>query len=180
MFWLLDLFFVSVPLFWLWREKGYRAPVTKKKLLKLFNALGFKKEQPKKTIKKAIFLFSLLLFLVSAISVFFSLIGLNDTSTVSEKILELLKMPWLVFYLLTIRITSEEVFFRGFLVPKIGVIGSAILFGLAHIGYGSIVEVIASTVVGCCLSYYYKHSKTLPPIILAHGAYNFAVISFLM
>ena len=52
---------------------------------------------------------------------------------------------------------SEELFFRGFLLGMIGVVPSAIIFGLMHyIGYASKLEVAYALSVGLLLGYIFK------------------------
>ncbi len=84
--------------------------------------------------------------------------------------------PFLLIYLLVVRVFLEEWFFRGFLVSKMGVLFSAALFGIAHYGYGSIVEVTGAFILGIVLAYYFKRLKNLYPLYAAHFLYNSIVI----
>jgi len=69
-------------------------------------------------------------------------------------------------------VTAEELFFRGFLVKQIGVIGSSIAFAAVHVFYFSIGEVIGAFLLGLLLAYYFKKNNTLYPNIAAHIGYN--------
>jgi len=85
--------------------------------------------------------------------------------------------PLLIWYFLTIRVFAEEVFFRGFLVKKIGVIPSSIIFGAAHFAYGSMVEVFGAFILGLILAKAFEENKSLFPNIFAHFFYNFIFIT---
>ena len=53
---------------------------------------------------------------------------------------------------------GEEMFFRGLLVPVIGVIPSAVLFGAMHyVGYESLLEVGYALSMGLAIGYLYKY-----------------------
>jgi membrane protease YdiL (CAAX protease family) len=79
-----------------------------------------------------------------------------------------------IFYLFVIRVFLEEWFFRGFLVNRIGVYLSSLLFAIGHISYGSIVEVIGAFILGVVLGKYYLKTKNLWVNYLAHFLYNFS------
>lgn len=68
---------------------------------------------------------------------------------------------------------TEEVFFRGFLQPRIGLVASSLLFGLAHIGYGTILQVVAPVLLGLFFGLLYRLSRTLWAPIAAHFTFNF-------
>src|SRR3989344_5061878 len=77
-------------------------------------------------------------------------------------------------------IFSEEFLFRAFLVPRIGVVLSAALFGIAHLSYGSVAEAVGAFALGIILGIAYKQNKSIVPNFIAHMLYNFvAVISLL-
>lgn len=178
--WFLDIFFICFPIAWLWREKGFKPPLSKKKAFTLLKELGFKRQTLTEILKKTLLLFGLLLFIAVVIGFVLNFIGLNDTILVREKVLELKAIPWIIAYILVIRISSEEVFFRGFLVPKMGVLGSSVVFALAHSFYGSIGEIIGAFALGLLLSVYFKHSKTILPNIFAHCMYDLVVFSLIV
>lgn len=72
---------------------------------------------------------------------------------------------------------NEEIFFRGFLVPRAGIILSAIAFAIVHISYLSISEFAAALFFGLLAGYVYKKTKSLYPGILAHMIVNFITIT---
>lgn len=75
---------------------------------------------------------------------------------------------------------NEEIFFRGFLVPRFGIIISAVVFAVAHLSYFSISEFAAALFFGLVVGYIYKRTKSLYPSIIAHIAVNFMTITSLL
>ena len=71
---------------------------------------------------------------------------------------------------------NEEIFFRGFLVPRIGIILSAIIFAVLHLSYLSVSEFAAAFFFGLIAGYVYKKTKSLYPSIVAHMLVNFVTI----
>jgi uncharacterized protein len=85
--------------------------------------------------------------------------------------------PWyfLIFTFLVAPI-NEEIFFRGFLVPRIGIIISAIIFAVLHLSYLSISEFVAAFFFGLLAGYVFKKTKSLYASIIAHMIVNFVTI----
>ncbi len=81
---------------------------------------------------------------------------------------------WFVLFVTIIGPIDEEIFFRGFAVPRIGIIPSALVFGLLHASYGSTfgVEIIAAFIFGVITGYVFKRTKSLYPGIVAHILVN--------
>ena len=68
---------------------------------------------------------------------------------------------------------DEEVLFRGFLVPRIGIVLSALLFALLHLlSYLSISEFIAAFAFGLLAGYAFRRTGSLYPSIAAHMLIN--------
>jgi membrane protease YdiL (CAAX protease family) len=101
---------------------------------------------------------------------------LNDTESVGEAIRQGLENPLAFSYLLVARAISEEIFFRGFLSKKVGIIFSSSLFGLAHFLYGSVVEVAGAMVLGLLLARSFSKTKNLYVNMIAHFLYNLLAI----
>ena len=166
---LLDLGFLLVPLLII-------KFVEKKELsLKQF---GFKTDG---ALKDLILTFKIIFTLIAAsflIAIILTIFGLNDLEVVSDVIGAVLQLPIIIIiYFFVIRVFLEEFFFRAFLVPRLGVILSSVIFGLAHIGYGSVAEAVGAGALGLVLAFFYsKHGKILPNF-LAHMIYNVFVIS---
>ncbi len=66
----------------------------------------------------------------------------------------------------------EESLFRGFLVPRFGIILSALLFMILHSGYGSISELVGALAFGLIAGYIFKKTQSLYPSILGHALVN--------
>jgi membrane protease YdiL (CAAX protease family) len=105
------------------------------------------------------------------------LLGFNDQQKVSDKITSLPAIV-LVFAIAGAPLT-EELFFRGFLVPRAGIFVSAALFGLLHFAYGSVVEVLGAFLIGLVLGASFRFSRSVTPCILAHMVYNAISITFI-
>jgi len=89
---------------------------------------------------------------------------------------------WFFVFAALIAPINEEILFRGLLVPRIGIIASAVIFAIPHYVYGSTygIEVIAAFVFGLLAGYVYKKTKSLYPSVVAHMLVNiFAVVSLL-
>lgn len=98
------------------------------------------------------------------------LLNFNDQAKVSEKI-NALPLAVLLFAVIGAPLT-EELFFRAFLVPRAGVVLSAIIFGLMHFAYGSVVEVLGAVAIGLVLGASFRFTKSATPCMLAHMIYN--------
>ncbi len=68
----------------------------------------------------------------------------------------------------------EEVMFRGLMVPRLGIVISALIFAALHASYNSTfgIEVIAALIFGLIAGYVFKRTKSLYPSILAHVLVN--------
>jgi len=112
------------------------------------------------------------------IAIILTILGLNDLQVVSEVIGAVLRLPIIVIvYFFIVRVFLEEFFFRAFLVPRVGVVISSVMFGLAHLGYGSIAEAIGAGVLGLVLAFFYSKHKKILPNFIAHMIYNLFAIS---
>lgn len=83
-------------------------------------------------------------------------------------------MP-LYFYIFTFAVApiNEEILFRGFMVPRIGIIASALIFGALHyMSYYSVVEVVAALMFGLASGYAFKKTNSLYPSIIGHVLIN--------
>ncbi|MEM3227463.1 MAG: type II CAAX endopeptidase family protein [Candidatus Micrarchaeaceae archaeon] len=84
------------------------------------------------------------------------------------------------FYLLVFSVViapiDEEILFRGFLVPRVGIILSALIFSLFHISYLSVSEFVAAFIFGLLAGYVFKKTKSLYATIIGHGLVNLLTI----
>lgn len=96
----------------------------------------------------------------------------EDPSQVLPQIQSALDWRLLVLLPLVSGLT-EEVFFRGFLQPRLGLLPASLLFGLVHIGYGTILQVVAPVILGLLFGALYQRTRTLWAPIAAHSSFNF-------
>ncbi len=68
--------------------------------------------------------------------------------------------------------TTEEVFFRGFLQPRLGVVPTNILFGFAHLSYGIPMQVVVPMALGFAFSVLTQRRRSIVPAIVAHFVFN--------
>lgn len=169
---ILDLFLIIIPL-------SFIHFIEKKKITK--EELGFREEKIKKEIILTGKIFFSLLIISLFLSISFSFFEMNDLAKVESVVRELvIQSPLFLAYFFIFRVFAEEIFFRAFLVPRVGVVGSSVVFGLAHFGYGSLLEVIGATTLGFVLAIYYRKNKLIMPNFVAHLIYNFVSVMLLV
>lgn len=71
---------------------------------------------------------------------------------------------------------SEEIFFRGFLQPRVGVLLQAALFSVAHLSYVSLVEIVVTFALGLLFGLAYKATRNLWTPIAAHFLFNLIML----
>lgn len=169
---LIDLFLVIFPISMTSKALNLR-PKKFSDLKPALNELGFKKIYTKEFLKQTLPLFAALVIISIALSIVLTLLQLNDLEQVVFAIDGIRKIsPLFLAYILIARVSTEEIFFRGFLVNRVGVVPSAALFAILHIFYGSIAEVIGAFVLGLILAYCFKKGQNIFPLIVAHLFYN--------
>lgn len=67
---------------------------------------------------------------------------------------------------------GEEIFFRGFLQPRLGNLLTSTVFALPHFGYGSVSEVVVVFALSLCLGALYRWTRNLWAPVAAHFAFN--------
>lgn len=166
LFFVADIFLIGLPILYFWHRKR------KLSFGDLKRNLFLGKKKPYWIASRTIFLLAALLLLSIALQYALSWIGINDLGRASAAFQGLKALPLMLAYMLTVRVIAEEVFFRAFLTPRIGVVGSSILFGLAHYAYGSIAQIIASCLLGLVLGYWLDKHRSLLPNIVGHALFN--------
>jgi membrane protease YdiL (CAAX protease family) len=68
--------------------------------------------------------------------------------------------------------TVEEAFFRGFLQPRVGLVGSSILFALSHFSYGLPFMIVGVFTISLVIGRTMARSGDLLPCIIAHGVFD--------
>ena len=116
-------------------------------------------------------------------------LGLNNKSTKLHGLLSVLRKnrPLLIFTCLTAGVT-EELIFRGYLIPRLqlffknpifALIISSVLFGVAHIGYGSVVQIIGPIFIGFVFALYYQRYRNIKVVMLCHFLWDFFTLLIL-
>ena len=160
------LFFMIIfPLFWLRIIKKFNWKKIQKELV------PYSKDFKKELIGSAK-LFLVLFGLFIVLSIVLTFLGLNDLEKVSEVIALNMQNAILFIVIMIVLVFFEEFFFRAFLVNRIGLIPSSLLFGLAHFGYASLAEMIGAFALGLVLAYWFKKNKSIVQNYLGHLFYN--------
>jgi len=68
--------------------------------------------------------------------------------------------------------TVEELFFRGWLQKRVGVIVSTLLFALAHAGFGQPLLLVGVGVISLVIGFTFYRTKNVLPGIVAHGVFD--------
>lgn len=155
--------------------------LSKGKTLKgIIGSLGLSKNAMSGRIAYAGLLLFMLIFLIEIIITFITAltgIQLPTNAQVFEATAPLAILLFSVF----IAPLNEEIFFRGYLVPRYGVFMPALLFAILHSGYASITEFTGAFVFGLLAGYVMQKTRSLYPSIIAHILVNgIAVAAFIL
>lgn len=82
-----------------------------------------------------------------------------------------------VFLVALVSSTTEELFFRGFLQARIGIVPTNVLFGFAHLSYGIPMQVVLPMGLGFLFSYLTVRTRSILPATVAHFVYNLTQLS---
>jgi len=175
---IITLLFVLIPLIWITFFK-------KKSLKEALVALLPKPQNWKKEVIGSIALFCALfigfIIISNVIAIVDDATGLqiNDLEKVDNVVDAEIQLN-LFLFLVTIIIVVfiEEFFFRSFLVPRLGMVLSTLIFTFFHYGYGSIAELIGVFFLGLILSYWFKKKGSLVQNYFGHLFYNLLAIIF--
>jgi membrane protease YdiL (CAAX protease family) len=168
---------VLIPLFYLRVIKEFDWKKIKEELIP-------KIQNPKKEFFGIIKLFLALVIFAIIISMSLGIIEsisgqeINDLHKVGEVINEEIQEGWVLFgVFLIVSLFVEEFFFRSFLVKRLGMLGSTIIFTIFHIGYGSIAEIIGVFLLGLILAWWFKKHKSLIQNYFGHLLYDIIAIA---
>ena len=129
---------------------------------------------------------TILIFLIFfAIEFLLIVLGVNPNDLGNIQDLEKYFTPASLFILVSVQPIAEEIFFRGFLLDKIGtfagqniaIFSTAVLFGIAHMSYGKIYPVLFPMIMGVLLAYIVIKTRNIYASIFAHIFFN--VTSFI-
>lgn len=99
------------------------------------------------------------------------------------KSITLKNIPLMVFTCFTAAVL-EEILFRGYMQPtfskitnsvSLGIILNSILFGLIHISYGTVYQVIIPIFFGLVFSIFYAKYRNMKVLIICHFIWNLVV-----
>jgi hypothetical protein len=130
---------------------------------------------------------TIIIFLIFfAIEFLLIVLGFNSDDLGNIQDLEKYFTPASLFILVSVQPIAEEIFFRGFLLDKIGsfagqniaIFSTAILFGLAHMSYGKLYPVFFPMIMGVFLAYIVIKTRNIYASIFAHIFFN--VTSFII
>ena len=129
---------------------------------------------------------TILIFLIFfAIEFLLIILGVNPDDLGNIQDLEKYFTPASLFILISVQPIAEEIFFRGFLLDKIGsfagqniaIFSTSVLFGIAHMSYGKIYPVLFPMIMGVLLAYIVIKTRNIYASIFAHIFFN--VTSFI-
>lgn len=67
---------------------------------------------------------------------------------------------------------GEEIFFRGFLQPRIGIVGQALVFMSGHLAYLNLLELVVTFTLAVAFGLVYRRSRSLVAPMVAHFVFN--------
>ncbi len=81
----------------------------------------------------------------------------------------------------------EELIFRSILQTRLeevlglkyGLLLSAVIFGIMHVGYGTITEILLAGIFGIIVGYIFQRTRSLPFIVAIHGTANVLLFGIL-
>ncbi len=150
-----------------------------KRLSAIIEELGLsRKAMALRYVGFGIVLFLLFFAIESGMGWFSQVTGIEIVTNVAET---LSNLP-LYFYIFVFLVgpINEEILFRGFLAPRIGIIGSSVVFGIVHyISYFSVAELLAAFAFGLAAAYVFKRTGSLYPSIIGHALFDFVTVAFL-
>ncbi len=158
--------FLAAALFLLWDENGGLGGFLKK--------IGVPPANWLQAAAYSVMGLAAIISLMLVLSILLSYINYADNEKVFEKLGE---VPlWILPFAVIVAPFTEEMLFRGALVPQIGIIGSSVLFGALHVFYGSVMEVVGTMLVGIVLAFVFKRTGSVVPCIFAHFVFNLLTI----
>jgi len=117
---------------------------------------------------------------IIGLSTVFQIVGVNAEEAGNIKDLELYFSLPSILLLSAFQPIAEEIFFRGFLLEKLGslfgnnisILVTSVLFGLAHLSQGNVIPAIMTGLIGVLLAYIVLKTKNLYAGITAHILFN--------
>ncbi|MFI5412467.1 MAG: CPBP family intramembrane glutamic endopeptidase [Candidatus Micrarchaeales archaeon] len=151
-----------------------------KTLSEIIKSLGLSRDRFN---RKALFIGVKLFFIIFLLEIITTLISQYTSVQLPTNVDQILSTEPIYFLIFAAFLApiNEEIFFRAFLVPRLGIFLSALIFAVLHSGYSSISELAAALLFGIAAGYYYKKYGSLYATILAHVTVNFlAIVAFVV
>ncbi len=105
--------------------------------------------------------------------------GFNDTQNVDEAAQGIASQGVMGALSLSVSALIEEVFFRGIIFSIVNPWFSTLLFGIAHAGYGSLVQLGGALIAGIILMRARSETKSIYPGVAGHILYNLVAVFIL-
>ncbi|MEZ2338202.1 lysostaphin resistance A-like protein [Mucilaginibacter sp. RCC_168] len=164
---------VSRITFWLYTGAIYLYAIRKEK--QTFLLWADKHYKTGNYILHIILIFLVILFISGICFFILKCFGLLK---MSEDVIRLRKLnaPLKVFIAITAGV-AEELIFRGYMMTRLCILFknkhlpifiSAIIFGVAHIWYGTLVNVLYPAIIGIVFGYHYYKYRNLKMLIICH------------
>jgi membrane protease YdiL (CAAX protease family) len=99
--------------------------------------------------------------------------GGGEHAAVSPMIVWLVSQPvWVKVAIVVSAMIVEELFFRGFLQPRVGPVAATLMFTAAHGAYGQPIVLVGILVIATVLAVTFAVYRNVLPCIVAHGVFD--------
>ena len=147
---------------------------------KILYRLYFRKSRALHSALLAVAAAIIFIFLVTIFVYFLQGLGYETESEMAQEIAENVNI-YLLFIIPFLSALSEETFFRAFLQMRMSkfmgkpaaILLSSLLFGIAHLSYGSPLQVVIPFLLGIALGYLMMKNENIIAPFSAHFAFNF-------
>lgn len=127
---------------------------------------------PLLSLAKGVGLGLLCLVVLVALALGLQRVGIVEENPVADALLANMTLPLAIVLSLSAGV-GEEILFRGILQRWVGVWGQAVLFGLSHAGYGTVLQLVIPGALGLLFGLLVKRGASLWLVIAAHVTFNF-------
>ncbi|MET0619739.1 MAG: CPBP family intramembrane glutamic endopeptidase [Thermoanaerobaculia bacterium] len=94
-------------------------------------------------------------------------------ASVSPMIVWLVAQPvWVKALIVLSAMVVEELFFRGFLQPRVGPVAATLMFTAAHGAYGQPLVLVGILVIAAVLAVTFALYRNVLPCVMAHGVFD--------
>jgi membrane protease YdiL (CAAX protease family) len=99
--------------------------------------------------------------------------GVPADAAVSPMIVWLVAQPlWVKALIVVSAMVVEELFFRGFLQPRVGPVAATLMFTAAHGAYGQPLVLVGILVIAAVLAVTFTVYRNVLPCVVAHGVFD--------